>query len=331
MKISGKAHEVHNLFGFLQSYLQSNGKPNVNTYQAAANLTVYLAPKVPLPSFFPNQSLKVTTGQNGAFSFNAASLNKAFDYFLIAYKKTGEIKVANLPSIPIYEPVYRSDTFKLKDISNFNFYFAGYAVPKEKGITNEQIKAKANDAKKKIKDLKKISTSIASTHINVKAEGRGAEITFDLDINPYTGFDLNRFIKHQLKKFDVDLPGPDFLTGLCVSKDDIEKEVNKGFTDIMKQVSGEIKDLVISQIASQTGLPKNTIKTHFDGNATMTVSSVTYPVLKTEKVLNIPITFRSVTPKISFGFPRKVASGVSQIKVNDKTKLQVVKRKIVVK
>jgi hypothetical protein len=37
---------------------------------------------------------------------------------------------------------------------------------------------------------------------------------------------LNQFMKHETKSFDMDLPGPDFISTICVDEDEIQRQIN---------------------------------------------------------------------------------------------------------
>jgi len=172
---------------------------------------------------------------------------------------------------------------------------------------DEQIKA----AKKKFKDIDKLSAGIQNGYINVTGSGRGATIKFKIDLSVSTSSNLSSYIKGKVDDLDIDLPGPDFIVGICVSKDDIAKDVDKGIAEIMKEANKTVETELINQVAAQTGQSKAIISSLMKTMATVTFRSLSYPVVgsKTVKVPGIPamkIDIRAVVPRLSIGLPRKL-------------------------
>ncbi|MBL7728589.1 MAG: hypothetical protein JNM68_12920 [Dinghuibacter sp.] len=320
MKINGTIFEVTNLPQFATSFILNPNNPQSNTFKAAPNIRVHLSSAIPgFGGFFPGLSLNVHSASDGKFSFNVSAaqlaqlkLNK-LAYF-VAYRKTGSVNILG-NEITIFEPVYRSATF---DITKLGFskaiklFFAPQSVPNESGITQAQVDAQVKAAKKDFKDIEKLSATIQTGKVSVKGSGRGADIKFAIDLGVSTSFDLNRFITGKLKDLDIDLPGPDFITGICVSKDDIEKQIEKAISNIVKDSNKTIKDTLVNELAAQTGQSKAVIKTLLDSTASITFSKLSFPVTG-HKTITVPIVNQtikidilSVVPKLSIGFPRNI-------------------------
>lgn len=320
MKINGSIFEITNLPEFATSVILNPNSPKAGTFKAAANIRMHLASAIPgFPGFFPGLSLDVNSGSDGKFSFNvsdaqlkALKANKLC--YFVAYRKAGSVNMFG-KDIPIFEPLYRSDTFDITKTAYSKapkFFFASQSVPNDAGITQEQVDGQVKDAKKDFKDIEKLSATIQSGKIAVKGSGRGADIKFNIDLDCSTSFDLKRFIRGKLKDLDIDLPGPDIITGICVSKDDIEKRVEKAISGIMKDANKIILNKLIDTLADKTGKPKSAIKSLMDNMASLTFSRLNYPVTG-HKTITVPIAnqkinidIRSIVPKLCIGFPRSL-------------------------
>jgi hypothetical protein len=71
---------------------------------------------------------------------------------------------------------------------------------------------------------------------------------------------------------EIDLPGPDWITGLCVSKGDIEKQVRGGVKGFTATVNQKIKDEIEKAAPGVSAL------------ATITITKVRYPVTSTTTI-----------------------------------------------
>ena len=319
MQIKGQFFEVTNLESFAVSYLLNSTKPAAGTFKTAAGIRIELGSVLTAfpAGFFPGISLKATTASDGSFSFNISdaqlklfAVNK-LAYF-VAYRQTGTISLLG-QNVPIFEPVYRSEPF---DITKYKptplkLYFAPHSVPDSAGISQITVNDQIAAAKKKFSGIEKLSASIQNGKISVSGSGRGAEIKFKIDAGVSTSSNLSTFIKGKVEDLDIDLPGPDFIVGICVSKDDIAKEVDKGIAGIMKDANKIIETTLINQVASQTGQPKSTISLLFKTTASVTFRTLTYPVIETKKIKlpgfgEMKIEIRAIVPKLSVGFPRVI-------------------------
>jgi len=210
--------------------------------------------------------------------------------------------------------VYRSEAFdirKYKPPTLTKLYFVPYNVPDSAGISQTMVDEQIKAAKKKFKDIDKLSAGIQNGYINVTGSGRGATIKFKIDLSVSTSSNLSSYIKGKVDDLDIDLPGPDFIVGICVSKDDIAKDVDKGIAEIMKEANKTVETELINQVAAQTGQSKAIISSLMKTMATVTFRSLSYPVVgsKTVKVPGIPamkIDIRAVVPRLSIGLPRKL-------------------------
>jgi hypothetical protein len=318
MKITGRIHEVTNLVQFAPSFLLDPKKPKAGTFKNASGIHVHLGSILAgiLPgNLVPNISVETISASDGSFTLNISdeklkhlTLNK--QAYFVALRQVGTISILG-QQIPIFQPVYRSAAF---DITKFkggsvNLFFAPFDVPSSSGITQAQVDAQIKAAKSKFKDLEKLSATIHEGKVSVSGSGRGANIKFNIDLSPSASFDLSRFISGKVKDMDIDLPGPDFIVGICVSKDDIEKSIEAGIAKLMKEVNAGIEKELIAQIAKGTGQSADLVKNIFKTTASVTFSKLNYPIVD-HRVIKVPLAgsitvdIRAVVPKLAVGFPR---------------------------
>ncbi len=319
MKLTGRIFEVTNVVAFAPSYLLNPKSPKAGSFKAASGIKLHLASIISgFPqSFMPGISVQTVSASDGKFAFNVSDtqlkqlkLNKMA--YVVGYRNAGSVNILG-QNITIYEPVYRSQAFDIttsKD-KTVDLYFAPYSIPNKSGISQAMVDTQIAEAKKSFKDLSKLSASIHSGKVAVSGSGRGAEIKFNIDISASTSFDLSRFLNGKVKDMDIDLPGPDFIVGICVSKDDIEKEIEKGIAGIMKKVNATIEKTVVDELVKQTGQPKSLVQNLLKTTVSVTFSKLSYPVVE-HKTIKVPIVgsitidFRAIVPVLSIGFPRVI-------------------------
>jgi hypothetical protein len=321
MKVTGHIHEVTNLVQFAPSFLLNPKKPKAGTFKNASGIHIHLASILAgiLPgNIVPSVSAETISASDGSFTLSISdstlqhlTVNK--QAYFVAFRKVGSISILG-QTIPIFQPVYRSAPF---DITKFkggpvDLFFAPFDVPTDSGISQKQVDDQIKAAKSKFKDLDKLSATIQDGKVSVSGSGRGATIKFNIDLSPSTSFDLARFLTGKVKDMDIDLPGPDFIVGICVSKDDIEKSIEDGIAKLMKEVNAGIEKELIAEIAKGTGQSADTVKNIFKTTASVTFSKLNYPVVD-HKVIKVPIVgsikidVLAVVPKLAVGFPRKIS------------------------
>lgn len=319
MTITGNIHEVTNLVQFAPSFLLNPKSPKAGTFKAASGVHVTLKSVFSgtFPNgLLPNVSVNAVSSANGAFSIKIPDgsmqlFNLAKNAYFLCQRQVGTISILG-QNIPIFEPVYRSATF---DITKFkggaqDLYFAPFNVPADSGITQKQVDDQIKAAKSKFKDLEKLSATIQSGKVAVSGSGRGATIKFNVDLSPSTSSNLSKFIEGKVQDMDIDLPGPDFIVGICVSKDDIEDSIEDGIAKLMKEVNAGIEKELIDAIAQGTGQNADLVKNIFKTTATVTFSKLNYPVVEHREIkvpgTTIRIDVRAVQPKLAVGFPRNI-------------------------
>lgn len=308
MKIKGKLHRVTNLKTFVASYLSTNGNPTqgfTNWGSARVHLAIDMGGGFP-GGFLPAMSLKTDANSQGEFSFTSNNDFPAqFRGRIIAYNATTiPSPLPGMPPIPVFDPVYRSAEFKFSDVSTAEqnavqkIFIYQETTPSNLGISQQDVNAQLSDLKKDLK-LDSLKASILSNRVSVNAEKSGGEVKFSAYVSGSTSEDLNRVIEVKAGDIDIDLPGPDFIVGLCVSKDDIESQIRKGLTGLSAKISQTLLAEFNKQAPGASAL------------ATVSVWRVRYVQTGT-KTINMPgippivVPIYSVVPDAAFGVPKKL-------------------------
>ncbi|HMR85017.1 MAG TPA: hypothetical protein PKE30_17850 [Niabella sp.] len=317
--IKGTVFEITNIIGFIPGFVK-NEKPAASSFRAAAGHKVYLGfvPKTGLlPGFFPQLQVNVKTGNNGSFSFSDAQVNAlkplASSMFFTVYRTVNIIQTP-MGKVDVDEPVYRSDDFPVTaSKSGINIFYNKLNLPGvNTAITQAQVDKQVSDFKKGNAMFKKLNATIGSGKVRVNATAKKgsheADLKFDIELSPYTANDLAKFIRHKVKIVDIDLPGPDFITSICVDEDQIEAAIRSGVNTLMKSVNKDIKKRIsdgLNQLAGSSGSMKDVIE-KAAAKAVVTFNQLHYPVVKKTQVLpNLFIEVRDISPDICLGFPQR--------------------------
>jgi hypothetical protein len=301
MKIKGKLHRITNIQTFVASFLGTGGKPTTG-FANFGKAKIHVATDAPLNSFsnsfIPNMSFKADANANGDFTVEVPDGLKSFRGRLIAYDVTlVNVNLPGVPSIEILSPLYRSASFKLDQVNGVvqKIFVFPSTTPDDQGIPASEVNKEADKLKKSLK-LNKVSASISSNAIKCTAEKSGGVIKFEIHPKPSTSSDLSELVRLSVEEMDIDLPGPDWITGLCVNKDDIEKQVRNGVKGFAATVNDQITAEIEKAAPGVTAL------------ATITISKIRYPVtssvtIKVPGVGNQTFSQRSIVVDPTIGVP----------------------------
>jgi len=303
MKINAKLHKITNQNQFIASFVATNGKPTAG-FTDFGTARIHLATDIPEGKFqdeggfLPPFSLKTDADSKGNFTFNITDAMKNFRGYIIAYQKVGMSPAfPMIPSVPIFQPVYRSQTFKLSTVKETlkNIFLLKTTTADKDGFSQKQADEKAAEVRTDNK-LDKVSFLIRDSEIFCRVSERGADVAFNVNLRSSTGHDLDKFIEAKAEDIDVDLPGPDFIVGICVSMDDIENRIRK----IIKDNAKIFNDIIAKNIPDA-----------LKSLASFTIHQIRFPVTG-EKILKLPklpeqhIPTRSIVPDLTAGVPKKL-------------------------
>ena len=249
MKIQGQLRRITNITSFAASWQATQGKPSEG-HAAWGKARLHLATDLPMGQFaggfVPSMSLKTDADSQGRFAFEVPEGFKAFRGQLLAFEIDHvPSPLPGLPPIPVLSPVYRSAVFKFSDVSaaeqqaEQRIYILQASATAADGISQADLDAQLATLRKSLK-LDKLRAAITASAINVRAEKQGGDLRFKAHVRGSTSADLDRLIEAKAGEIDIDLPGPDFIVGLCISKDDIEAAIRKGMVKLSAQVSKQL-------------------------------------------------------------------------------------------
>lgn len=309
MKFRGKLHRITDLNAFVVSYLQTGGKPTAG-FTGYGKARVHLATDVPggqfAGGFVPGMSLKTDSDSDGDFSFTLSDGLANFRGQIVAYRtSTMASPLPGAPPIPVLDPIYRSAVFRFSDASAAeqnavqNIFIYQATTPNASGISQADLDAELSTVRKQL-GLDKLKATIGSGRVSVRAEKSGGEVKFSAYVRGSTSTDLERVIEVKAGEIDIDLPGPDFIVGLCVDEDQIEGQIRKGLVGLSKKVSQQLLaelDRQAPGVSSQATI--SVWRTRFVQTGTVNV-----PVPVTGQNVQIPL--YSVVPDAAFGVPKKL-------------------------
>lgn len=309
MKLKGQLQRINNPLKFFASYDKKTGRAS-DGYVNWGKATLHLATDFPSGqfglSFIPSMSFKTDANAAGEFKFEVPDGLKSARLQLLAFDvSTIPAPLPGMPPIPVLRPIYRSEIFKFTDVSadeqkeTLPVYILKAETPVEHGISQKELDEMLIDARKDL-GLDKLRATIQSSKVAVTAEKSGGVVKFSANLRGSTAADLNRVVEIKAGEMDIDLPGPDFITGLCVDEDQIESQIRKGLSGLSKRVSSEL----LEQLNKAA-----------PGASTEASVSVwrTRHVKTGEKTIKMPAGIPSVTvplytvvPDGAFGLPRKL-------------------------
>ncbi|MBW7454417.1 hypothetical protein ACFOLF_19910 [Paenibacillus sepulcri] len=307
MNVIGKLHEVTNVTLFISSYSTNPAHPNPASYKPMADAQIFLGTDFPAGfanSFIPGFSFQTKTDAAGSFNIAVPdAYPKTIKGYLLATHTIMKIPPFN---IPIYAPVYRSQTFQFNQINSKvqDIYVMRVDGTTQQSFTQAQISAMTTGVQQKM-GLDSLSAFINDGSIGIVGKDQGATLKADLYLSPFTGPDLNTFISEKVDNIDIDLPGPDFIVGLFVSKDEIAKQFKQGIHNMMPSLNKQI----IDRIQKEMGMLISQLETSTNSKVTMTFEKLRYPVVETKTIGGLfTIKTRAIIPDLFVGISRKLFS-----------------------
>ena len=250
---------------------------------------------------------------NGNFVVEVPKLPPTAQGFLNAAHLIDSPQIPGAPKLPpLPSIIYRSAPFKLTAANEhpLRIFVAHHPLTKEQGISQDDVNKETSNRKGDLSQLQTLTAFITDTRVHVVATAlnNNLTMTFDLNVLPETGPNLDDFIDHQLENFDVDWPGPDFIAKMCVSEDDFHDRVDKSVGSLLDNFNPRIKDEIVKAIATATGQDPKIVGALFDEQVSMTFESIKQPVIRTVDVgfQNRKINIRALVPDPWFGTPRKL-------------------------
>lgn len=159
----------------------------------------------------------------------------------------------------VFEPIYGSQAFHFSEVSPAeqaqirNIFVFRADSPDNQGLTQAALNTQLAALRQQL-GLDSLKANILSGKISISAQKSGGDVKFDAWVVGAIGEDLARVIDVRVGDVDIDLPGPDFIVGLCVSKSEIDKQIRKGMANATTQLNKpliEAKNQLFGAMAAQ--------------------------------------------------------------------------------
>ncbi|MEO7432630.1 MAG: hemopexin repeat-containing protein [Dokdonella sp.] len=321
MKLKGQIFQITDVAQFFLSYSGAPDAPDRRTYQGAAGLKIHLqvanSATASLP-LFEECSMYVSADSEGHFTFDISdrqeALMTASTGVYVTVFQAGQNVVYGGISIPTSEPLYRSASFRIRDQSEsspLKIYYLSSDAPRGAGVTQDMVDQQINTAKAGLPDLKKLQGTICDGYVEVHGSGSGATVDFDVLLAPSWASDLNVLVEGTPRDIDIDLPGPDFLVGLCVSKKELRGKIDAAVSQLMVKVNKDIEQTIIAAIAGQAHVDRASLERLLSTGTSTTIRRLDYlpGALRTVRFGNVdvPLPTLTVVPQPTIGLPRNPA------------------------
>jgi hypothetical protein len=306
VRLRGHLHRIDDLPSVAGSFIAGSEVSTgaINFGPARVRCVVQLPSTV--ERFVPTVVFSADTDAAGRFSVEVPDDLAARNAHLVAFTQSGTVPIDlgqnwlgdPLPdlTVPVFVPVYRSEPFALagstEDVRHLHVALA--TVPDESGLTQADVTAQA-DALAAQEGLGSVSARIRRNRVDIRAERDGGVVRFELRLRPDVSADLTRFVRTRVDDIDVDLPGIDWITGLCADADDVERQVRGAVRDLDDRLNEQIGELVPAALAPFAGV---------------TLRAVRHPVTESVQVpvgglgQTVPVSRRSIVGDPCVGFPR---------------------------
>jgi hypothetical protein len=277
MEIRGKLFRILDPAGFFKGWITNNQIPPQNTYVPYTRAEVRVA--IEGKGFFPDHSKKVDTQPDGSWAIDVP--NDWQESFVLKSPHILIYDIKKLLNLGWLSPIYRSAQFQLSSLSNKEkkIYVYCHEMPTEQGISQEQV-SKMLDAA--LPSKVSGSATILEDGIRVHAKRKGAKVSFKIRLRPDTSSDLNSYLASKAEDFDFDLPGPDFLSTICVNEDDIKERIKTAVHDAAHGINDFLRQNLVSQISQSAGIASSLVSTALK-DTSITFKGIEYPVVGTTK------------------------------------------------
>ena len=278
--------------------------------QPLANARVHLGLLPPgLPptggSFFPTMSVKTTTNAVGAYTLTVSDERPAQRGFLLVYQPSASISVAG-QSLEFFSLLYRSSSFDLKpgDRVAAPLFVRRVVGRPEQGITQTEIskQAAAIRTANKFDDM---DIRIGNQGLAVRIADRGAKVTFDIALRGSSSPNLNELIDLKVRNFAIDLPGPDFITTLCVNEKEVERTARVEASSLERSANNRIQTQIVDSVAQATGLPRAAVEAFFRENVTVSIPAINTVRQSVKVGPNVGLV-PTIVLDVSLGIPRRL-------------------------
>jgi hypothetical protein len=327
LTLTGLIHEVkapagvtaeQNLGGFFNGVF--SGDFSTTCMAPLANAKIHLGVHMGIAGgFFPPLSLETDSGADGRFAIDIPPQLLALPQakgFLVAFKEMGLAPRPNAAPIRLFQPIYRSEPFNLRDAGEGPLLIFGALIktPDREGISAADINSQVATALEALaaedKDVRKIKEMAASItpsglHFDVRAAAntRGS---FDLQLSPSTAASATRLADDLLlrtKITNVKTEKGNVFGRLCRSRVRLEAGISGQARTFTKSFSNAAVSRIRAALQEQ-GLEGAVAALLLDDCFSLAVAGVRFPLVDRRPPL--PGSQRVLVLDVSFGYPRRL-------------------------
>ncbi|MDF0673599.1 MAG: hypothetical protein P0120_04555 [Nitrospira sp.] len=173
-------------------------------------------------------------------------------------------------------------------------------IPTASGFNGADLSALLARTKAEEADLEWIRGTIAAASVALECGGKGARASGKLVLKPDMSGDLSKVLAHSIENFRLDLPGPSWLVGLVVSRDNIEASIKGGLQELAAQIEAKLKLSALDAFAGHFGPADRRSASTLTQEATVSFSVLHFSAPGTSQ------TDHTITAEACLGYPRNL-------------------------
>jgi hypothetical protein len=267
--LKGTLYEIRNFASFVQTYVMESRRPDPDSIRPIKNGRIRLCRGEEPGSASPLPP-QCRTDETGRFELDLSQLPE------------GPVFVVAAGSEALRKNYwYRSESVRSTALGKHqrDIYLARVTIPDELGFSQADLSGLLEQMKEQVADLEQITGRITGNGIALSGSGKGATASFTIVLEPDRSDDLGTLMRHALKKFRLDLPGPAWLTGLLVSKDAVEESIRAGVQTLVDQINERLRLSAIEVFTNQVAEADRALAAKLTSTATLTLERLRYPVV----------------------------------------------------
>lgn len=173
-------------------------------------------------------------------------------------------------------------------------------IPTSSGFNGADLSALLARTKAEEADLEWIRGTIAAASVSLECGGKGARASGKLVLKPDMSGDLSKVLAHSIEHFRLDLPGPSWLVGLVVSRDNIEASIKGGLRELAAQIEATLKLSALDAFADHPGPVDRRSVATLTEEATMSLSALYFSIAGTAETDHV------ITAEACLGYPKNL-------------------------
>ena len=300
MTLHGTLYEVTNFALFVQTHVMESHRPHPDSVRPLKNGWIRLCHGEGANSGSPLPP-PCRTDDTGRFELDMSQVPDA-PVFVVA---GGSEKLRE-------NYWYRSSCVQAVALEQHaqEIYVARATIPDQSGFSQADLAVVLEQIKTQVADLERITGRITGDGIALSGSGKGATASFTILLEPDRSGDLAAPMRHALKNFRLDLPGPAWLVGLLVSRTAVEESIRAYARSLAAQINERLRISAIETFTNQVADAETTLANRLVGTATLVLERLRYPVVACPGEASGGD--RAITGDVCLGFPQAFQAGGKQ-------------------